>query len=179
MDHDSLHSLTPYIPLVIVVVIMLRRTRRPRTIRPERLWIMPVIVVLAIGFYVYGAMKIGPPLHAVDWAVILGTAAVGAALGAARAHMLRLRRHPDTGAIEGTLSAWGLIIILAWIAGRMLLRNSGWVDVNAQFGLYNEASMALVLALVVAQAVVLTQRCQAVRAEYKPSSSDSVPGSTV
>jgi hypothetical protein len=164
MDNSSMHSLTPYIPLIIVVVIMLRRTRRPRTIRPERLWIMPAIVVLAIGFYVYGAMKIGPPLHAVDWAVILGTAAVGAALGAARAHMLRLRRHPDTGAIEGTLSAWGLLIILAWIAGRMLLRNSGWVDVNAQFGLYNEASMALALALVVAQAVVLTHRCQGVRA---------------
>ena len=42
----------------------------------------------------------------------------------------------------------------------MLLKNSGWVDVNAQFGLYNEASMALALALVVAQAVVLTHRCQ-------------------
>jgi hypothetical protein len=107
-------------------------------------------------------------LHALDWAVILGTAAVGAALGAVRAHLVRLRRHPDTGAIEATLSAWGLIIILAWIAGRMLLKNSGWVDVNAQFGLYNEASMALALALVVAQAVVLTHRCQAVRAEYKP-----------
>jgi hypothetical protein len=95
-----------------------------------------------------------------------------------RAHLVRLRRHPDTGAIEATLSAWGLIIILAWIAGRMLLKNSGWVNVNAQFGLYNEASMALALALVVAQAVVLTQRCQAVRTEYKPSS-DSLPGSTV
>jgi len=179
MDNSSMHSLTPYIPLIIVVVIMLRRTRRPRTIRPERLWIVPVIVVLAIGFYVHNAVKISPPLHALDWAVILATAAVGAALGAVRAHLLRLRRHPDTGAIEGTLSAWGLIIILAWIAGRMLLRNSGWVDVNAQFGLYNEASMALVLALVVAQAVVLTYRCQAVRAEYKPSSSDTLPGSTV
>jgi hypothetical protein len=60
----------------------------------------------------------------------------------------------------------------------MLLKNSGWVDVNAQFGLYNEASMALALALVLAQAIVLTYRCQAVRAEYKPSS-DSLPGSTV
>ena len=178
MENDSMHSLTPYIPLLIVVVIMLRRTQRPRTIRPERLWIMPSVVILAIGFYVYGAMRIGPPLHPLDWAVILGTAAIGAALGALRAHLVKLRRHPDTGAIEATLSAWGLMVILAWIAGRMLLKNSGWVDVNAQFGLYNEASMALALALVVAQAVVLTHRCQGVRAEFKQSS-DNLPGSTV
>ena len=174
-----MHSLTPYIPLIFVVVIMFRRTRKPRTIRPERLWIMPVIVALAIGFYVYGAIKIGPPLHTLDWVVIIGTAAIGAALGAVRAHLLRLRRHPDTGAIESTLSAWGLIILLAWIAGKMLLKNSGWMDVNARFGLYNEASMALLLTVVVAQAVVLTYRCHAIRAEYKPSSSDTLPGSTV
>jgi hypothetical protein len=173
MNDNSMHALLPYLPLLIVVIIMLRRTQRPRIIRPERLWIMPAVVILAIGFYVYGAIRIGPPLHALDWAVILGTAAVGAALGALRAHLVRLRRHPDSGAIEATLSAWGLIIILAWIAGRMLLKNSGWVDVNAQFGLYNEASMSLALALVIAQAVVLTHRCQAVRTEFKQS---SVPG---
>jgi hypothetical protein len=178
MDPHSMQALTPYIPLIIIVVIMIRRTQRPRIIRPERLWIMPAVVVLAIGFYVYGAIRIGRPLHALDWAVILGTAAVGAALGAVRAHLVRLRRHPDTGAIEATLSAWGLIIILAWIGGRLLLKNSGWVDVSAQFGLYNEASMALALALVVAQAVVLTHRCHAVRAEYKHSS-DTLPGSSV
>ena len=178
MNQDPAHALLPYLPLLIVVIIMLRRTRRPRIIRPERPWIMPTIAILAIGFYVYGAIRIGPALHALDWVVIVGTAAVGGALGAVRAHLVRLRRHPDTGAIEATLSAWGLIVILAWIAGRMLLKNSGWVDVNAQFGLYNEASMALALALVLAQAIVLTYRCQAVRTEYK-SSSDSLPGSTV
>jgi hypothetical protein len=178
MNHEPLHALLPYLPLLIVVIIMLRRTQRPRIIRPERLWIMPSVVILAIGFYVYGAMRIGPPLHPLDWAVILGTAAIGAALGALRAHLVKLRRHPDTGAIEATLSAWGLMVILVWIAGRMLLKNSGWVDVNAQFGLYNEASMALALALVVSQAVVLTQRCQGVTAEFKQSS-DPLPGSTV
>jgi hypothetical protein len=60
MNHDPAHSLLPYLPLLIVVVIMFRRTRRPRIIRPERLWIMPVIVILAIGFYVYGAIKSAP-----------------------------------------------------------------------------------------------------------------------
>ena len=178
MNNDPLHSLLPYLPLLIVVIIMFRRTQRPRVIRPGRLWIGPAIILVAIGFYVSGAMKLAPPLHALDWAVILGTAAVGAALGAVRAHLVRLRRHPDTGAIEATLSAWGLLIILAWIAGRMLLKNSGWVNVSAPFGLYTDASMSLALGVVVAQAAVLTHRCQTVMAEYKQSS-DSLPGSTV
>jgi hypothetical protein len=178
MNDDSAHALLPYLPLLIVVIIMFRRTQRPRVIRPERLWVGPAIILVAIAFYVSGAMKLGPPLHALDWAVMLGTAAIGAALGALRAHMVRLKRHPDTGAIEATLSAWGLIIILVWIAGRMLLKNSGWVAVGAPFGLYTDASMSLALGVVVAQAIVLTRRCQAVVAQNKQSS-DRLPGSAV
>jgi hypothetical protein len=82
---------------------------------------------------------------------------------------VKLRRHPDTGAIEATLSAWGLIIILAWIAGRMLLRRSGLVDVNTPFGLYTDATLSLALALVLTQAIVLTRRCQSVMAQYQQS----------
>jgi hypothetical protein len=47
MNQDPAHALLPYLPLLIVVVLMFRRTRRPRVIRPERLWIMPSIVILA------------------------------------------------------------------------------------------------------------------------------------
>jgi hypothetical protein len=113
-----------------------------------------------------------------DWLVILGTAAVGAALGAVRAHSVRLQRHPETGAIEATLSAWGLIIILAWIGSRMLLKQSGWAGANEPFGIYTDASMSLALGVVVAQAIVLSRRCQAVVAEPNQSS-DRLPGSTV
>ncbi len=162
MNNDPVHSLLPYLPLVIVVILMIRRTQRPRVIRPTRLWITPAILIVAIGFYVYGAIHNGRPLHPLDWLAILGTAVVGAALGAVRAHSVRLQRHPDTGAIEATLSAWGLIIILAWIAGRMLLKQSGWGGVNEPFGVYTDASMSLALGLVIAQAVVLSRRCQAV-----------------
>jgi hypothetical protein len=178
MNNDPLHSLLPYLPLAIVVIMLFRRTRRSRVIRPERLWIMPAILIVAAGFYVFGAIKAGRPLSASDWLVVLGTGVVGAALGAVRAHSVQLKRHPDTGAIEATLSAWGLILIVAWIGGRMFLKQSGWIGASAPFGVYTDASMSLALGAVLAQAIVLTRRCQAVAAEYKQSS-DTLPGSTV
>jgi hypothetical protein len=173
MNNDPLHEFLPYFPFVIAAIILFRRTQRPRIIRPARLWIVPAILVVALGFYVYGALHAGRPLHPLDWLVILGTALIGAALGAVRAHSVRLRKHPDTGAIEATLSAWGLIIILVWIAGRMFLKQSGWAGTSEPFGVYTDASMSLALGVVVAQAIVLTRRCRTVVAEYKQSSDSS------
>lgn len=166
---DPLRQLLPYLPLIIVVVILIRRTRRPRIIRPARLWIGPVIVLVVIGLYTVSAIQHGPPVRPMGWLVMAGTAAVGVAVGAVRAHSVKLKRHPETGAIEATLSAWGLLIILVWIGGRLLLRNSGLVDVSTPFGLYTDATLSLALGVVLTNAVMLTHRCQAVVAQYRPS----------
>jgi hypothetical protein len=174
---DPLHALLPYLPLLIVLVILFRRTQRPRILNPSRLWVGPVIFLVLLGFYLNGAMKLGAAPSSMDWWVIVGTGVVGAVLGAVRAHSVNLRRHPDTGAIEAKLSAWGLLLIVALILGRLLLRQSGMVNANAPFGLYTEAAMALALGAVVAQAIVLTRRCQALLAD-RPTS-DKLPGSAV
>jgi hypothetical protein len=187
---DPLHALLPYLPLLIVMIILFRRTQRPRTLNPSRLWIGPVIVLVILGIYLNGAIKLASPPHPMDWLVIVGTGVVGAVLGAVRAHSVHLQLHPESGAVEARLSAWGLFVIVAWVAGRMLLRQSGVVDVNSPFGLYNESAMSLALGAVVAQAIVLTRRCRALLAENirangsEPapagrSTSDKLPGSAV
>lgn len=175
---DPLHALLPYLPLLIVVIILFRRTQRPRTLKPGRLWVGPVILLVFLAIYLNGAIKVAPPPHPLDWLVIVGTGVLGAVLGAVRAHSVHLQLHPTTGAIEARLSAWGLFIIVAWIAGRMLLRQSGMVDVNSPFGLYNESAMSLALGAVLAQAIVLTRRCQSLLAENRLTS-DKLPGSAV
>ena len=176
---DPLHALLPYLPLLIVMIILFRRTRRPRVIQPGRLWIGPAITVVFIALYVNGAMKLAPPLHPMDWWVIAGTGVVGAVLGAVRAHSVSLQRHPDTGAIQAKLTAWGLLLIVALIGGRLLLRQSGLVNANAPFGLYTDAAMSLALGAVVAQAIVLTRRCQALLAENtRANGSEPVPAGT-
>jgi Protein of unknown function (DUF1453) len=167
---DPLRELMPYLPLLVVIVILFRRTRRPRVLRPNRLWIAPAILLALGGFYVFAAVQHGPPVQPLGWLVILATAVVGVALGALRAHSVTLKKHPETGSIEATLSAWGLLMILAWIAGRMFLRQSGLVDARTPFGLYTDATMSLAIGLVVAQAIVLTLRCRALVAQYARSS---------
>jgi hypothetical protein len=166
---DSLRQLLPYLPILVVVIIMIRRTQRPRIIRPARFWITPAIFLALGGFYALSAVQHGPPVQPVGWLVMAGTAVIGIGLGAVRAHSVKLRVHPDTGAIEATLSAWGLLILLAWIGGRMLLRQSGIVDVSTPFGLYTDATLSLALGLILTQAIVLTRRCQSVVAQYKQS----------
>ncbi len=101
-------------------------------------------------------------MHWTDAFIIIGTAVAGIALGALRAHSVRLVKHPDTGAIEATLSAWGLIMLLVWMGGRIALRQSGVAAVTQPFGVYTDASMALALGAVFAQAIILSRRCQSI-----------------
>jgi hypothetical protein len=59
MTADPLHQLLPYLPLVIVIALLIRRTQRPRVIRP---------------------IERGPPVHWLGVTVIPGAAVAGAAL---------------------------------------------------------------------------------------------------
>ena len=163
---DSTRSLLPYLPIVIALLILVRRTRRPRTLHPIRIWLGPLIVLVMSGCYLFMAVRYGPRVQPLGWVIMLGTAAVGIGLGAVRAHSVTLKKHPETGAVEATLSAWGLLIIVVWIAGRMLLRQSGLVDVRTPFGLYTDATMALALGLVLTQAIVLTLRCRSLGSQH-------------
>ncbi|RZJ23771.1 MAG: DUF1453 domain-containing protein, partial [Brevundimonas sp.] len=42
-------QLIPLIAIAVVVPLVLLRNRKPRTLRPEFLWVSPLIVVLAIA----------------------------------------------------------------------------------------------------------------------------------
>jgi hypothetical protein len=157
-------ELLRYLPLLIVCLLLLRRTRRPRTIRPSRLWVLwiaPAVLLLIAGMYIVGAIHTGSHLDLGGGLIVAAAAACGIALGALRAHTVRLARRADTGTIEATLTAWGLLLLLAWIIGRVLLRQSGLIADGAPFGIFSDAALALGIGAVWAQAVVLTQRCRA------------------
>jgi NAD/NADP transhydrogenase beta subunit len=153
-------GLLQYLPLLIVCVLLIRRTQRPRVIKPGRLWIRPAILLTAAGFYAFAASRSGPALHGADVVIISVTALVGIALGVVRAHSIKLTKHPQSGAIEATLTMWGLAVVFVWIGGRMILRQSGFVGATMPFGVLTDATMALAIGAVLAQAVVLHRRCR-------------------
>jgi hypothetical protein len=157
-------ELLRYLPLLIVCVLLLRRTRRPRIINPTRLWVLwiaPAILLVVALLYIASAIRFGARIDLVGGLIIATAAAGGIALGALRAHTVRLARHPDTGAIEATLTAWGLLLLLIWVIGRLVLRQSGLIEPGTPFGVFSDATIALAIGAVCAQALVLTQRCRA------------------
>jgi len=163
-QQDTMHALLPYLPFVILLLILLRRARTPRVVKPQRMWIALVIFVFVIGFYVYAAIQHGPPLHPLDWLIIAAAVVVGTVVGVIRAHLVHVTLRPD-GQLETRLPLMGVAFILVWFVGRQLLRNSGWVNANAPFGVYADAGLALAFGLLVAHTITLQRRCQALLAQ--------------
>jgi hypothetical protein len=157
-------ALLRYLPLLIVCVLMIRRTQRPRVIRPARLWIRPAVLLAVAGAYAVGAARLGPRVNPTAILVIAAAVLAGALLGALRAHLVRLSRQPDTGAIEATFTMWGVLLLVAWFAARSALRQSGLMGASAPFGIVSDAALALAIGAVVAQAAILVRRCKALSA---------------
>ena len=169
---DPFHALLPYLPYVILLVILFRRARTARVLNPKRLWIGPAVLVALVCVYIWGAsMAKGPPLHAQDWLIIAGSGLVGAAVGVLRANLVHVTRRPD-GQLETRLPLMGVAFIIIWVAGRQWLRNSGLVNANAPFGVYADAGLALGFCLLLAHALVLSRRCQALLAEPNPAAAN-------
>ena len=74
-------QLIPLIVLAVVLPLVILRNRRPRTLRPQWMWVTPLIVMLLIGLGLWGMAQNPNAAHAPfgpdAWAVL----AVGGVLG--------------------------------------------------------------------------------------------------
>lgn len=156
------------LPLLILGLLVIRRTRKPRVIRPSRLWISPAVLLAAALMYVLGAVRLGPHVDVADTLVIAAAGAAGVVIGTLRARLLHLNRHPDTGAIEARFTMWGVLLLVAWIVGRDLLRGSGIPGASTPFSLLSDAAFALAIGAIVAQAAILARRCKGLAAAAPP-----------
>lgn len=161
-------QLIPLIAIAVVVPLVLLRNRKPRTLRPEFLWVSPLIVVLAIagGFWGISAAGQGPapvePLSLLILAVGLG---LGVAFGWQRGKMTTIHKEPD-GTLKAQASPIGLIIIIAVLVARRFLE--GWLETHAAEWHVNplaiiEAFMLFAAGMVVAQRVEMFIRARNIR----------------
>jgi hypothetical protein len=107
------------IPVIILGVVILRNARA-RTIKVERLWISPAIV-MAMTIAAFAANTPPGP-----WGIALDIAAVGvgALLGWWRAHASRFTIDPETHVVTSRVSPAGMLLILGIFGVRYLLRGA-------------------------------------------------------
>ena len=109
---------TNLVPLIFLGIVILRNSRA-RTLRIERLWISPAIV-MALTVLTFAA---SPPPTPVGIVMDFVALAVGAGLGWWRARASRFTVDPETHVITSKVSPVGMLLILGIFAARYLLRS--------------------------------------------------------
>ncbi len=98
------------IPLVVIAIVMAIRWKRMSRVRPlklERLWILPAIYAVLIGF----TFSRFPP-QGWGWLFCLIALLLGAGLGWQRGRMMRITLEPKTHTLGQTSSPAALLFIV-------------------------------------------------------------------
>lgn len=150
----------PLIGIGIALVVILLRNQRKRTLRPELMWILPALFVPLIAFGMWG-VRMAPgadlsPYKAVDWAMIIGCAALGGLGGWWRGRMVVIEKGPD-GTLKAQASPLGIILIIALLAVRSFARP--WMEGHAD-GLGLNVVAVEQAFLVLAGGLIIVQRIE-------------------
>ncbi|HWD68009.1 MAG TPA: hypothetical protein VG227_08615 [Caulobacteraceae bacterium] len=127
--------------VLIAIVVLAMRNRRPRRLRLEAMWVRPVIF-LALIILAFGATVTptdAPSLTALVLAFLFGVAA-----GWMRGSLMKIDVHPETHDITSRASPAGMLFIFAVLGVRIFIRSSAM-----------KTSVAGVSAAVIADALIL------------------------
>ena len=159
----------PLIGVGIALLVILLKGRKPRTLRPQWMWVVPLLITVLIGFGLWG-MSYSPgadhaPFGLAGWSMLAVGLVLGGATGWWRGKMTTIFREPD-GTLKSKASPLGLIILVGLLAGRSLLR--GWLEANAAAWHINalalaDAFMVFVVGLVVMQRVEMFIRARRIQ----------------
>jgi hypothetical protein len=114
-----------YLPLVIALLIVLRRSGRTQKVRMPRLWITPFLSAAAVGSFL--AREPPPSLSAL--AIFIAAAALGAGAGYYRALHIELSVDSKSGEVMSKATPIGTVLIVATVLIRFGLDyavNGGW-----------------------------------------------------
>ena len=110
-------ELYPYIPIAIVLLLVLRRAGRTQKVNVRRLWIAPILGVVAAGTSL--AQEPVPGISAL--AIFAIAFVVGAAAGYYRAFHTQLSLDPQTRDVTSKSTPVGTILIVFFLFVRIAL----------------------------------------------------------
>jgi len=137
-----------FIPLVVIAIIIALRARKVGKDMPfslARNWIMPGIVVVAVG-----ALLANHPPSLIGWGVLAVAAAVGAPVGWHRGKLTHLAVDPESGALLMRPSAAALALMVAVIAVRQIARYEIAPSHGERLWLFSDGMIGFALGMIIA-----------------------------
>ena len=180
MPEMSPQVLGPLIGLAIALPLIFLRNRKPRTLNPQWMWVMPAIIVPLMGFALWGS-SMDPnvphaPFDAMAWAILAVGLILGGAFGWWRGKMTTIAKHAD-GTMKAQASPIGLILIIAVMLGRRGL--SAFLEPHAaDWGLnalaITDAFLLFVVGMIVVQRIEMFIRARRIQSGASDSHVETV-----
>lgn len=161
-------ELIPLIAIAVIIPLVLLRNRRPRTLRPEFMWVTPLIITALIGLGIWGMSASGrgaAPTDPLSLLILVIGLGLGCAFGWQRGKMTTIYKEPD-GTLKAQASPIGIIIIIAVLLARRALEP--WLEAHAAEWHLNplailEAFMLFAAGMVVVQRIEMWIRANRIR----------------
>jgi hypothetical protein len=103
--------------VAVVFALRFRGMNRERRLKLELMWILPAVLVVAMGF----ALVQFPP-HGLDWLWLAAVFALGAAIGWWRGKLIPIAIDPDTHLLNTKPSPAAILFLLGLFVVRFALR---------------------------------------------------------
>ena len=173
--------LVPLIVLCVMMPLVLLRNRAPRVLHPDRLWIMPAIVLPLIGLGLWGSQFEPGVLHApfglIGWSLLLVGLLLGAAFGWQRGRMVTIEKTPE-GVLKAQASPLAVLLIIAVFVLRSALRP--WTEAHAADWhvsplAIGDAFLMFAVGMIVAQRVEMYIRAKRIQHGGTDAHAEAVP----
>jgi hypothetical protein len=111
------------LPWVVVVMLLLVRSRRPQQMTVARLWVWPAVLVPLLGVAIYATQSVDPaPVWEIVVTLVVGTI-VGLPFGTLRGHHTRVRFSERPGVFYLDSSLVTMLVVIAAFALRYVVRS--------------------------------------------------------
>ncbi|MFV3130293.1 hypothetical protein [Niveispirillum sp. KHB5.9] len=158
----DLKPFIPYLIMGLVVLMLARRTHKARRVRSWGVFIVLGLLTLGVGAYIFGHVMVGPHVDAGGWLIIAVSLLAGAGCGAYAARHIHLFRDPQTGHAMSRLTLTGLLFIVGLVMVKQVARQLGLESPEAHgFGLLSDSLFALAMGTVFVRQILMLRRLRA------------------
>jgi hypothetical protein len=153
-------------PLVLALIVYrLRSGARDKALKIERLWVIPVLLLIVGGLMIWQTPIAGPA-----WLWLIPIFIAGAALGYWRGRFTLVTVNPETHDLTSRTSAAGLYLIIAVLAVRIGLRAFLTAEASAwhlNVALITDAFLVFAIGLIAAQRLEIWIRARGLLADAR------------